>query len=76
MTILEFTPKRAAVVMRKVIESAVANAGAEANTLIVKDIMVDKGMVLKRFRPRARGRAFPIRHRMSHIKVELTPANK
>ena len=76
MTILEFTPKRAATAVLKAIGSAVANAGTEANKLIVKEITVDKGMVLKRHRPRARGRAFPIRHRMSHIKVVLSPANK
>lgn len=74
MLVLEFTPKRAAEVVRKVLESAVANSGQDANTLIVKDIIVDKGIVLKRHRPRARGRAFPVRHRMSHIKVELVPA--
>lgn len=66
--------KRAAPVFEKLIKSALASArvqGLNEKTLIVKEIRVDKGPVLKRSRPRAQGRAFPIHKHTSHIVVTL-----
>lgn len=68
---LEFTPNKAAKVISKVIASAVANGGYEPEEVIVKSCRVDKGPVLKRFKPRARGRASRILKPTSHIYVEV-----
>ena len=61
--------------IKKLIESAVANAEykktMDLDRLIVKSIWVDQGPVLKRFRPRAQGRAFGVRKKLSHINVIL-----
>jgi large subunit ribosomal protein L22 len=61
----------------KVVESAIANAennhDFDAAELMVKDIYVDEGPIMKRWRPRARGRATPINKRLSHITVKLVP---
>lgn len=72
---LNHRAKRAAPVFAKLIMSAVANAkqlGMSVETLIVKEVRVDKGAVLKRSRPRAQGRAFPIHKHTSHIMLTLT----
>ena len=75
--ILEFTPKRATGPMKKVLESAIANAqnnnDIAPDTLKVWRVMVDEGPTLKRFRPRARGRASAIKKRTCHITVVVTP---
>jgi large subunit ribosomal protein L22 len=74
LTTLQFVDKRAAEPFAKVIKSAVANAkDQEKNTekLFVKAVQVNKGIVLKRFMPRARGSASRINKRNSHISVEL-----
>ena len=73
---LTFLNKRAAHQMKKVLESAVANArnkeeGIENKDLIVKEIMVDKGFILKRWRARAFGRAAPIHKHTSRIQIKL-----
>ncbi len=72
---LTFVNKRAALPVTKLIQSAVANARTqgEANPekLVIKTIGVDKGIVMKRFMPRARGAAAPINKRSSHITLEL-----
>lgn len=68
---LEFTPNKAAKIIAKVIASAVANGGYEAKSAIVYSCRVDAGPVLRRFMPRARGRATPIRKPTSHILVEV-----
>lgn len=71
---LSFANKRASEPVTKLINSAVANAkqhGADVEKLFVKSIAVDKGVVLKRFMPRARGSAAQILKRSSHIVVEL-----
>ena len=71
---LKFSNKRTAHPIAKLIASAAANAekqGADTRTLFVKHVTVDKGIVAKRFMPRAFGRAAPIRHRMSHVTVTL-----
>ena len=71
---LKFVDKRASGPFSKVIESAVANAkatGADTSKLFIKAVAVDKGTVLKRSMPRARGSASRINKRNSHISVEL-----
>lgn len=73
--ILMFTRKYAALPVRKVLTSAVANARQNAhideNALYVKEVFVDQGPSLKRWRARAQGRAASIKKRMSHITVIL-----
>lgn len=74
LTILQFEMRRAADPIAKVIKSAVANAeaqGERAGELVIKNITVDKGIVLKRYMPRAFGRATPLRRRRSHVTVTL-----
>ena len=74
LQILTFVNKRAALPVEKLILSAVANArsqGVETGKLTVSKITVDKGMVMKRFMPRARGAAARINKRSSHITLEL-----
>jgi large subunit ribosomal protein L22 len=71
--ILEFTAKRAARLVAKTLKSAVANAESTQNVdvdaLYVKRVYVDEGPVLKRFLPRAHGRATQVRKRTSHVTV-------
>ena len=71
---LNHRAKRAAPIFVKLIQSAVANAksqGMDVKTLIISELRVDKGPVLKRSRPRAQGRAFPIHKHTSHIMITL-----
>ncbi|WP_200763163.1 50S ribosomal protein L22 [Nitrosophilus alvini] len=68
---LEFMPNKAAKVISKVIASAVANGGYEPEEVVITSCRVDKGPVLKRFRPRARGRASRIMKPTSHVYVEV-----
>jgi len=72
---LQFTNKRAAGIVGEVLKSAAANAEhnfeADLEVLRVKTIKVDEGPTIKRYRPRAMGRATMIRKRTSHITVEL-----
>lgn len=84
VTILQHTPRRSALAVRKVIESAQANAehnhNYKAGTLSITEISVSPGPRYKRYRPAARGRALPFMHRTSHIRVivegEQRPAKK
>lgn len=75
---LDMLGKRASLPIKKLILSAVANAKenhkVDADKLVVKEMRVDKGVVLKRFMPRARGSAFGIKKRSSHIHVLLAEA--
>lgn len=74
LNLLKFVDKRAAGPFAKVVASALANAvqaGKDPARLFVKKVAVDKGTVLKRFMPRARGSASRINKRNSHISVEL-----
>ncbi len=73
---LEFAPNKAAGIISKVIASAVANGDFEPEEVEVISCRVDKGPVLKRFRPRARGSASRILKPTSHIMVEVGPAKK
>ena len=72
---LTYLNKKSALMIKKLIESAVANADYKKtmnlDKLYVKTIYVDKGPVLKRFRPRAQGRAYGVRKQTSHINVVL-----
>ncbi len=72
---LTFLNKKSATMIKKLIESAVANADykktMDIDKLYVKTITVDGGPVLKRFMPRAQGRAFGLRKKTSHINVIL-----
>ncbi len=76
---LRFAPQAASEVVYKVLESAIANAttteGLQRGTLILSKAMVDEGPTLKRFRPRAQGRATRILKRTSHITVVVQPAD-
>ena len=74
-SILQYTRKYASGVVSKVLKSAVANArqnpNIDENVLYIKEIFVDQGPSLKRWRARAQGRAAAIKKRMSHITVIL-----
>lgn len=84
LAILKFAPQSASEPIYKLVESAVANARVKADKdgefldeqdLYVANAYVDEGSTLKRFRPRAQGRAFQIKKRTSHITIQLaTPA--
>ena len=63
--------KRGALPMKKLLDSAIANSGVPADTLVVKNATVDKGTVIKRWMPRAMGRAFPIHKHTSKVVIEL-----
>ena len=72
---LAFTPKKAAQIIKKVLESAIANAehneGADIDELKVSEILVDEGTTLKRFTARAKGRGNRISKRTCHIQVTV-----
>ncbi|GAA3545346.1 MULTISPECIES: 50S ribosomal protein L22 [Zobellella] len=76
LNVLAFSPKKAAVLVKKVLESAIANAehneGADIDELKVAKIFVDEGPTMKRIRPRAKGRADRIMKRTSHITVVVS----
>ena len=77
LEMLSFTPKKSAPMIKKLIESAVANAEVrygddlDIDALYVQTITVDQGTSLRRFRPRAQGRATPVKKQTSHISVVL-----
>jgi large subunit ribosomal protein L22 len=82
VAVLEFAPQAASETVRKVVQSAIANARVKAQAasepfderlLVVQTAFVDEGPTLKRFRPRAQGRAFRINKRTSHITVVVAP---
>jgi ribosomal protein L22 len=77
LPLLRFSTRSAAQDIRKLVESAAANAENNhdlvADDLMIKDIHVDEGPTLRRYRPRALGRATRINKRTSHIAVALTP---
>jgi large subunit ribosomal protein L22 len=76
LDVLAFTPRKAAVLVSKTLKSAVANAennnNLRADRLVVKEATVGEGPTFKRFQPKARGSAGPIRKRTSHIRIILT----
>ena len=75
LEILQFSTKKGADIIKKVLESAIANAehndGADVDELKVSTIFVDEGMTMKRIRPRAKGRADRIFKRSCHIPVKV-----
>ena len=75
LELLTFSPRKAAKIVRKVLESAIANAehneGADVDELKVATICVDEGPTMKRWRPRAKGRANQILKRTRHIKISV-----
>ncbi|MBV8532525.1 MAG: 50S ribosomal protein L22 [Verrucomicrobia bacterium] len=81
LDVLAFSPNKAALLVKKTLKSAIANAENNAelkvDTLLVKEAVVGEGPTFKRFRARARGSASPLRKRTSHIRIvlsdELTP---
>lgn len=82
LDILRYQPQRGARMLEKVIRSAMGNAQENSDRpvsiedLVVVDCRVDGGPMFKRIRPRARGMAFMIKKRMSHISVVLEDANE
>jgi large subunit ribosomal protein L22 len=77
LSLLQFSPQAASEPLLKVVESAVANAeggeSLERATLVVSRVMVDEGPTMKRWRPRAQGRAARINKRTSHLTVVVQP---
>jgi len=75
LSLLEFTPKKAAGLIKKVVSSAIANAtqsaGVDEDKLVISRILIDEGPTAKRWTPRAMGRATRIRKRTSHIFVAV-----
>jgi large subunit ribosomal protein L22 len=80
LNILQFSPKKGAVIVRKVLESAIANAehndGADIDELKVTSICVEKGPVLKRFSARAKGRGVRILKHSCHIYLTVGDGRK
>ncbi|WNF37018.1 50S ribosomal protein L22 [Bacillaceae bacterium IKA-2] len=76
IAILRHTPKGASPVVEKLLNSAIANAEhnyeMDVNKLVISEAFVDEGVTLKRFRPRAMGRASRINKRSSHITIVVT----
>lgn len=76
LNLLSFSSKKAAQIIKKVLESAIANAenneGADVDELKVSTIFVDEGMSMKRIKPRAKGRADRITKRTCHITVKVS----
>jgi large subunit ribosomal protein L22 len=75
LNLLEFSPKKAAHIVKKLLDSAIANAenneGADVDELKVSSIFVNEGMTMKRLRPRAKGRADRILKRSCHITLKV-----
>lgn len=80
LVILEHVPKRAALPVKKVIESAKANAvnnhGLDSKSLTITTLTVTTGPRLRRFKPASRGRALPFEKKTSHILVEVSGSEK
>ena len=79
INILKFSNQRAAGIIKKVLDSAIANAenndGADIDELRISEIMIDQGPVMKRISPRAKGRADRILKRTSHVTVRVSDGN-
>lgn len=80
LDILAYSPKKGAAIVKKVLNSAIANAehneGADVDELVVSTIFVDEGMTMKRLRPRAKGRADRILKRSCHITVKVADSER
>jgi large subunit ribosomal protein L22 len=79
LSLLQFAPQAASETVYKVLESAIANAetteGLDRGDLVVANVQVDEGPTMKRWRPRAQGRATRINKRTSHITLVVQPAD-
>jgi len=79
LIMLEFMPYRSTAPITKVLRSAVANAehnlGLDPSSLIITSANADMGPPMKRFRPRAQGRAFAIKKQTCHISIAVSPSN-
>ena len=75
LAILEYNPRYASSIIKKLLESAIANAennnGMNADNLYIAECYANNGPIMKRVRPRAQGRAYRIEKRMSHITIVL-----
>ena len=73
---LRWSPRKSARLFYKTLKSAIGNAennlSVSVERLVLQEVVVDEGAVMKRFQPVSRGSAHPIRKRMSHIKIVLT----
>lgn len=80
LVILDHTPRRAALAVKKAIASAQANAinnhGVDGKTLVITTLSVTAGARMRRFKPASRGRALPFEKKSSHILVEVTGSEK
>jgi large subunit ribosomal protein L22 len=78
--LLEFSTKKAAHIVKKLLDSAIANAenneGADVDELKVSSIFVDEGITMKRLRPRAKGRADRILKRSCHITIKVADSDR
>ena len=79
LALLQFAPQAASETVYKVLESAIANAetteGLDAGNLVISNAQVDEGPTMKRWRPRAQGRATRINKRTSHITLVVQPSD-
>ena len=76
LDLLDFSPKKAARLIKKLLDSAIANAenneGADVDELVISSVFVDEGRTMKRLRPRAKGRADRIFKRSCHITLQVS----
>ena len=76
LDVLEFSPKKASRLVKKLLDSAIANAenneGADVDELVISSVFVDEGRTMKRLRPRAKGRADRIFKRSCHITLMVS----
>ena len=78
LTALDFSKRRGAWYLKSVLKSAIANAeekSADVESLVISTSRVDEGPTIKRFQPKDRGRAHPIRKRTCHLHIELEERN-
>lgn len=80
LSLLKHLPQKGARIIEKVVKSAIANAThnykLKKNNLVISEAYVDQASILRRWQPRARGRAFPIQKRSSHVTVWVSPAKE
>ena len=79
LAILEYNPRYASAIIKKLLQSAIANAennnNMDVNKLYIAECYANKGPTMKRIRPRAQGRAYRIEKRMSHLTIVLDQKN-
>ncbi|MCL1995169.1 MAG: 50S ribosomal protein L22 [Defluviitaleaceae bacterium] len=80
MALLDYSPRAAAVIVKNILKSAIANAEnnlqLDTDNLYVQEAIANQGPTMKRIRPKAKGRAYPILKRTSHISIILNEKNK